>query len=429
MPKDYETADTNGGNEGKDGENGNDTEPVTAGRRHHHLMTIRSQPGWKDFPDCLPSAMRTTKGGKMTDFGNNKLRIIERIALNAQFPNALAYFTELPRGGTRLLRLKDLELSADHFDTTTSSYQSQDDASSCGGTVDVIKGEESPPRVSNKRRHLSVDGSDADSQIRREMRPSSSMPYVIEEQLAYHPAKRQRTGSSSTHANPPAIPSIVVNELDETSLKPQNLTLSDLSGTAQPSGALSSLGDGPLAKRSLRTPFPDPDATSLSMSRAIDELITRAKDQKLVICLAVENQKEIESRLADPTKALASFETDLVAARKTQASRLEDLEQAKSVLDALKMRHGEPDTSLSRAILATVGSEYEKAQEAVQAAAHDVEIAESQLTQAQLEQQSLPVQKNKADDNVAELKAQTQSWLIRLAEVGAELTSQLNRMD
>lgn len=431
MPKDDETADTSGWKEGKDGKDGNDTEPVTAGRRHYHLVTIRGQPGWKDFPDCLPSAMRTTKGGKTTDFGNTKLRIIERIALNAQFSSALAYFTELTQGGTRILRLKDLEVSADFFERTTSSFASQDDASSLGGTVDVTKDEASTPRVSNKRRHLSVDGSDADSQIRREMRLSSFRPYVVEEPLAYHPAKRQRTGSSSTHANPPAIPSIVVNELEGTSLNPQDLTISGSRGTAQPSGEPLPLpiGDGLLAKRSLRTPFPDPEATFLSMSRAIDKVLARAKDQKHVVYLAVENQKEIESRLADPTNAFASFETDFAAARKAEARRLGDLEQAKSALDALKMQYGESDTSLSRAILATVGSEYEKAQEAVQAAAHDVEIAESKLTQAQLEQESLLLQKKEADDNVAELKAQTQSWLIRLAEVGAELTSQLNRME
>ncbi|KAG9659933.1 hypothetical protein KCU64_g3531, partial [Aureobasidium melanogenum] len=40
-------------------------EAVTAARRHGNLETIRKQPGWSDFPSCIPISMRTTKSGKV----------------------------------------------------------------------------------------------------------------------------------------------------------------------------------------------------------------------------------------------------------------------------------------------------------------------------------------------------------------------------
>ncbi|TIA28204.1 hypothetical protein D6C78_10853 [Aureobasidium pullulans] len=89
---------------------------VTAARRRGNLETIREQRSWENFPSCIPISMRTTKSGKVTEFENTKLRIIERIAVSTNFVDAFKFLEILTEGGERLLSMRVLEQCAAHFD-------------------------------------------------------------------------------------------------------------------------------------------------------------------------------------------------------------------------------------------------------------------------------------------------------------------------
>lgn len=411
-----------------------DSEPVTAARRVQNLGSIRQQDGWQDFPDCLPRGMRTTKGGKLTDFGNTKLRIIERIALNARLPVALAYFNHLTQDGARILRLKDLETCADHFEANRNSSPSEDvsnhQKSSEKSNVDFSS------RMESHRRERSLQAVRSDLRTQPDGHGSPAQPRVrfreelaenLRDPTANQRAKRQRTSSpsSSVHQHPSRVATgngeSTMNRAQE---PPSNTASNPVS--AIPSQPLPHENDI-LAGYTLPVINSGSDAIFAPMHRAFDDLLSQVRDYNRLFSVLMDQHRDMELVAANPNP-FADLEHELTVAKDAESRARTDYDQANSALNALKAQYGGVDSSLSRALLATVGNELEKAQEAVQAAFSEVERVESKLSQARVQYQSLDTRREELSTSMTQLQGQTRFWLKRLGEIGVELTSQPGAM-
>ncbi|THW13963.1 hypothetical protein D6D24_05750 [Aureobasidium pullulans] len=428
--------------------NTNNTSPsdrsgrVTAARRHGNLETIRKQPGWKEFPDCIPLAMRTTKSGKVTEFGNTKLRIIERVAVHTNFVSALTYLKSLTEDGTRLLSLKDLEQCAAHFDRSKKSTSSQRGSSSAPASTSVSHaGDEEPSYHSLAQpldtwNHFTLDQSPM---------PSNAGPSL-------HPLKRP---------SPESFQSMSVSPVDCHPKRPRMDTFFDghsadflfdmNSQNLSHTNSLSVPGYQHQDDRSMRVPSPNllpqspsqnparallsihPHAGSIfsNLNTAFDDLLARVEDQQQLVKSALDqlrmatNGLEVAATTSTPNN---TSDRDLETAQRKEARARQDLQQARSARDVIDIQYGHIGTSLSRALVDTVRAEYTRAEAAMNRAQADVEAVRQRLHNANNREQGLRRAKEVAEVGIDQLQRQTRFWLKRLAEAGVKLTDQLGTL-
>lgn len=424
--------------------------PVTAARREGNLETIRKQPGWSDFPGCIPLSMRTTKSGKVTDFGNTKLRIIERIAVHADFESALAHLRSQTNNGTRLLSLKDLETCAAHFDTSKRASSNRG-SSSAPASTSVSHADDA--ESSRQPTHHSVD---AWSQVG-----------LDETSIPMHPGPVMTT---LKRPSPESFPNLSHSPVDTHQKRPRMDTFFDQHTTdflfSLPDqdfgGTNANLGVPGFHQQqqhqrhpdhSMRHPSPHTQAQSphqnparallslhphagsifSNLNTAFDDLLARVEDQNQLVRSALDQLRMASNGLEAAAKASSSktehdLEAGLMAAQRIEARARHDLQQACSARDVIDIQYGHIGTSLSRALVGTVRDEFTRAETAMARAQADVEAARQRLNSASNREQNLRRAKEVAEVGIDQLQRQTRFWLKRLAEAGVKLTDQLGTL-
>lgn len=418
------------------------SEPVTAARRNGNLDTIRKQPGWQTFPDCIPLPMRTSKSGKVTEFGNTKLRIIERIAVNSDFGSALAFLNDLTDNGSRLLSLRDLEACASRFDPSRKHSSKRGSSSAPVSTgpshVDDDENYQLLHPSLDSWNHVGLDGTSIAMHSGPAMntlkRPSPDN--VSYQSMSKSPVEVTSKRTRMDHLFDAHTADFLFSPSDP-----------DLSGAgaldfrtfAQPTGT-------PPIQSSLPSPSPHqnparallslhPHAGSIfsNLNTAFDELLARIDDQQQLVKSALDQLRMSNQGLDCVVSAVngsaeQELEAELMAAHRNEASARLDLQQARSARDVIDIQYGHIGTSLSRALLGTVRDEYTRAEEAMARAQADVESARQKLDTANSREQNLRRARDVAEVGIDQLQRQTRFWLKRLAEAGVKLTDQLGTL-
>lgn len=419
---------------------------VTAARRHGNLETIRKQPGWSEFPSCIPISMRTTKSGKVTEFGNTKLRIIERIAVSTDFGKALDFLKGLTDGGERLLSLKDLEQCAARFDTGKRGRQQSRDrggSSSAPTSTVVSQADESEPSYQSLGQPLdSWNGFTLDQ---------SPMP--LQTGLSTAPLKRpspeafQHMSVSPVDSKRPRMDTLFDAQQGDFPFHMSELEINNTTNLAVPQSYHQQSSPNMRASPSAplpRSPSQDPARALLSihphagsifsnLNTAFDDLLARIEDHQQIVKTALDQYRMAANGLSVASGASSStgdrdLEAALRTAQRKEVRARQDLEQARSARDVIDIEYGHIGTSLSRALVDTVRAEYSRAGVAMTQAQADVEAARQRLNNANNREQVLKHTKDVAEVGIDQLQRQTRFWLKRLAEAGVKLTDQLGNL-
>ncbi|KAI4718160.1 hypothetical protein E4T48_05607 [Aureobasidium sp. EXF-10727] len=425
------------------------TGAVTAARRNGNLETIRRQPGWSDFPSCIPTSMRTTKSGKVTEFGNTKLRIIERIAVSTDFANALDFLQELTEGGERLLSLKDLEQCASHFDTGRKPRQQSRErggSSSAATSTVVSQADESEPSYQSMAQPLqswngfTLDQSPMPLQTGSSMQPLKRPSPEAFQSMSVSPVDSKRPRMDTlfdTHQIHQTDFSYHMSELG--ACNTANLTVpqrydqqSDANMRASPSN-MPPRSPSQDPARALLSIHPHAGSIFSNLNTAFDDLFARIEAHQQLVKTALDQLRMATNGLSvvsgiSPSANDRDLENALRTAQRKEARALHDLEQAKSARDVIDVEYGHIGTSLSRALVDTVRAEYSRAGVAMTQAQADVEAARQRLNHANNRQQVLKRTKDVAEVGIDQLQRQTRFWLKRLAEAGVKLTDQLGAL-
>lgn len=421
------------------------TGAVTAARRHGNLETIRKQPGWKNFPSCIPIPMRTTKSGKVTEFGNTKLRIIERVAVSTDFDTALRFLKELTEGGERLLSLKDLEQCAARFDKGRKGRsRERADSSSAPASTVVSQADESEPTYQSTAQPLddwnnfTLDQSLLPLQIGTSMQQLKRPSPEAFQSMSVSPVESKRprmdTFFEGQHSN---------FHFDTSEHEPNHTTNlavpqgyhqhSNMSMRASPSSVPPRSPSSQSPARALLSIHPHAGSILSNLNTAFDDLLARIEDQQQLVRTALDQYRMAKNGLSVASGAINTtgdrdLEAGLRTAQRNEARAQHDLEQAKAARDVIDIQYGHIGTSLSRALVDTVRAEYTRAGVAMTRAQADVEAARQRLRNANNREQVLRRTKEVAEVGIDELQRQTRFWLKRLAEAGVKLTDQLGTL-
>lgn len=422
-------------------------EAVTAARRHGNLQTIRKQPGWSDFPSCIPVSMRTTKSGKVTEFGNTKLRIIERIAVSTDFDKALDFLKSSTKGGERLLSLKDLEQCAARFDEGKKGrHQSGDrgSLSSAPTSTAVSQADESEPSYQSMAQPL-----DSWNDFTLDASP---MPLQTGSSFAA-PLKRpspeafQNMSVSPIDTKRPRMDTLFDTQQADFPFHMPETEFNNTTNLAVPQSYHQQSSPNMRASPGIplpRSPSQDPARALLSihphagsifsnLNTAFDDLLARIQDHQQIVKTALDQYRMATNGLSVVSGSGTSagdreLEAALRTAQRKEVRARHDLEQAKFARDVIDIEYGHVGTSLSRALVDTVRAEYSRAGVAMTRAQADVEAARQRLSSAQNREQVLKRTKDVAEVGIDQLQRQTRFWLKRLAEAGVELTDQLGTL-
>jgi hypothetical protein len=420
------------------------TGAVTAARRHGNLETIRKQPGWEDFPSCIPIPMRTTKSGKVTEFGNTKLRIIERIAVSTEFVHAFKFLEKLTEGGERLLSLRDLEQCAAHFDKGRKGQSRERGGSSSNPASTVVsQADESEPSYQSTAQPLdgwnnfTLDQGLLPLQIGSSMQPLKRPSPEAFQNMSVSPveAKRARMDTffdgqhneflfdtsehESSHTTNLAVPQEYYQQ-SNTNMRASPSHMSPQPPSQNPARALLSI-------------HPHAGSIFSNLNTEFDNLMARIEDQQQLVKTALDQFRMAKNGLSVASGTINTtgdrdLEAGLRTAQRNEARALRDLEQARSARDVIDVQYGHIGTSLSRALVDTVRAEYTRAGVAMTRAQADVEAARQRLSNANNREQVLRRTKEVAEVGIDELQRQTRFWLKRLAEAGVKLTDQLGTL-
>ncbi|KAI5207268.1 hypothetical protein AUEXF2481DRAFT_32564 [Aureobasidium subglaciale EXF-2481] len=416
--------------------------PVTAARRHGNLETIRKQPGWKNFPDCIPLPMRTTKSGKVTEFGNTKLRIIERIAIHTNFNDALTWLRAVTEDGSRLLSLKDLEQCAAHFDTSKKSQSRDRGSSSAPPSTVVSHADDEEPSYHSMTQPLDTWN-------------NFSLDQDTMSGHTGHPLQPLKRPSPESFASMSVSPVEPKRPRMDTFFDPHstdfmfNVSEQDLNSTTNLGFSTYQQHNDP----SLRVPTPNlpPQSPSQNPARALlsihshagsifsnlntafDDLLARVDDQQQLVKAALDQLRMATSGLGVVSSGAnganeKELETGLRTAQRAEVRARQDLQQARSARDVIDIQYGHIGTSLSRALVETVRAEFTRAEATMTRAQADVESARHRLNNANNREQALRRTKEVAEVGIDQLQRQTRFWLKRLAEAGVKLTDQLGTL-
>jgi len=421
------------------------TGAVTAARRHGNLETIRKQPGWENFPSCIPIPMRTTKSGKVTEFGNTKLRIIERVAVSTDFDTALKFLKELTEGGERLLSLKDLEQCATRFDKGRKGQSRERGGSSSAPASTVVsQADESEPSYQSTAQPLddwnnfTLDQSLLPLQIGTSMQALKRPSPEAFQSMSVSPVEPKRPRMDTffegqhtdfhfdtsehelSHATNLAVPQGYHQQ-------------SNLNMRASPSSIPPRSPSSQSPARALLSIHPHAGSILSNLNTAFDDLLARIEDQQQLVRTALDQYRMAKNGLSVASGAINTtgdrdLESGLRTAQRNEARAQHDLEQAKSARDVIDLQYGHIGTSLSRALVDTVRAEYTRAGVAMTRAQADVEAARQRLRNANNREQVLRRTKEVAEIGIDELQRQTRFWLKRLAEAGVKLTDQLGTL-
>jgi hypothetical protein len=419
------------------------TGAVTAARRRGNLETIRKQIGWEDFPSCIPISMRTTKSGRVTEFGNTKLRVIERIAISTNFGDAFKFLEGLTESGERLLSLKDLEQCAAHFDKSRKGRSRERGCSSTPASIVATQADESESSHQSMAQPLdgwnnfTLDQSPMRLQteplIHQLKRPSPEAfqrPTVSPVDL-----KRPRMDTMFNPRHNDFLFDMSEHELNDTTYLavPQvHSQQNDTNIRASPSdGFPQNPAHNPA--RALLSIHPHAGSIFFNLNTAFDELLGRIQDQQQLVETALDQFRMATNGLSVSSGAInvtrdRDLEAGLRAAQRNEARARQDLEQARSARDVIDMQYGHIGTALSRALVDTVRAEYTRAGVTMTRAQAGVEATQQRLSNANNRVQVLRRTKKVAEVGIDQLQRQTRFWLERLAEAGVKLTDQLGTL-
>ncbi|CAD0107142.1 unnamed protein product [Aureobasidium uvarum] len=419
---------------------------VTAARRHGNLETIRKQSGWSDFPSCIPISMRTTKSGKVTEFGNTKLRIIERIAVSTDFLSALDFLKIKTEGGERLLSLKDLEQCAAHFDNGKKARQQSRErggSSSAATSTVVSQADESEPSYQSMAQPLdswngfTLDQSPTPLQVATSMQPLKRPSPETFQNMSVSPVDSKRPRMDTLFDTQHTDFSYHMSEVELGNTA--NLTVpqryhyqSNMNMRASPSNA-SPRSPSQDPARALLSIHPHAGSIFSNLNTSFDDLLARIEDHQQIVKTALDQLRMATNGLSvvSGTSHSASdrdLENTLRTAQRKEARARQDLDQARSARDVIDVEYGHIGTSLSRALVDTVRAEYSRAGVAMTQAQADVEAARQRLSNANNREQVLKRTKDVAEVGIDQLQRQTRFWLKRLAEAGVKLTDQLGTL-
>lgn len=123
---------------------------------------------------------------------------------------------------------------------------------------------------------------------------------------------------------------------------------------------------------------------------------------------------------------LFRLEQELIAAKDAQALACADYEQAEVAWTALESQYSSVDSALSRALLATVSNELQKAQDAVVSITQDLEEVQGQLDIAGSQNEHLCKEQQEHENwEIQMLENQLQTWLENVSSVRDEVLVQL----
>jgi hypothetical protein len=416
---------------------------VTAARRHGNLENIRKQSGWENFPSCIPVSMRTTKSGKVTEFGNTKLRIIDRIAGSTSYLNALKFLEGLTEGGERLLSLKDLEQCAAHFDSGKKGQSRERKCSSAPASTVASQADESEPSYQSMAQPLeswnnfTLDQSPmplhSDTSVRHLKRPS---PEAFQS-LSVSPVelKRSRTGSFFDGQNrdfPFEIPGCESNNTTNLTVPQQYYQRSDSTMQTSPID-MSPQSPAQNPARALLSIHPHAGSIFSNLNAAFEDLLARIEDQQELVRTALDQNRMATNGLSVTSGTInmtgdRNLEAGLRTAQRNEVRARHALEQARSARDVIDAQYGHINTPLSRALVDTVRAEYTRAGVAMTQAQAEVETARRNLSNASNREKILRRTKEVTEVGIDQLQRQTKFWLERLAEAGAKLTDQLGTL-
>lgn len=415
------------------------TGAVTAARRHGNLETIRKQPGWESFPSCIPIPMRTTKSGKVTEFGNTKLRIIERVAVSTDFDTALKFLKELTEGGERLLSLKDLEQCAARFDKGRKGQSRERGGSSSAPASTVVsQADESEPTYQSTAQPLddwnnfTLDQSLLPLQIGTSMQHLKRPSPEAFQSMSVSPVESKRPRMDTFFEGQHSDFHFDTSEHHTTNLAvPQGHHQQSNTNMRASSTPRSPSSQNPA--RALLSIHPHAGSILSNLNTAFDDLLARIEDQQQLVRTALDQYRMANNGLSVASGAINTtgdrdLEAGLRTAQRNEARAQHDLEQAKSARDVIDIQYGHIGTSLSRALVDTVRAEYTRAGAAMTRAQADVEAARQRLRNANNREQVLRRTKEVAEVGIDELQRQTRFWLKRLAEAGVKLTDQLGTL-
>ena len=413
------------------------TGAVTAARRHGNLETIRKQPGWEGFPSCIPIPMRTTKSGKVTEFGNTKLRIIERVAVSTDFDTALKFLKELTEGGERLLSLKDLEQCAARFDKGRKGQSRERGGSSSAPASTVVsQADESESTYQPTAQPLddwnnfTLDQSLLPLQIGTSMQHLKRPSPEAFQSMSVSPVESKRPRMDTFFEGQHSDFHFDTSEHHTTNLAvPQGYHQQSNTNMRASSTPRSPSSQNPA--RALLSIHPHAGSILSNLNTAFDDLLARIEDQQQLVRTALDQYRMANNGLSVASGAINTtgdrdLEAGLKTAQRNEARAQHDLEQAKSARDVIDIQYGHVGTSLSRALVDTVRAEYTRAGAAMTRAQADVEAARQRLRNANNREQVLRRTKEVAEVGIDELQRQTRFWLKRLAEAGVKLTDQLS---
>lgn len=415
------------------------TGAVTAARRHGNLETIRKQPGWEGFPSCIPIPMRTTKSGKVTEFGNTKLRIIERVAVSTDFDTALKFLKELTEGGERLLSLKDLEQCAARFDKGRKGQSRERGGSSSAPASTVVsQADESESTYQPTAQPLddwnnfTLDQSLLPLQIGTSMQHLKRPSPEAFQSMSVSPVESKRPRMDTFFEGQHSDFHFDTSEHHTTNLAvPQGYHQQSNTNMRASSTPRSPSSQNPA--RALLSIHPHAGSILSNLNTAFDDLLARIEDQQQLVRTALDQYRMANNGLSVASGAINTtgdrdLEAGLRTAQRNEARAQHDLEQAKSARDVIDIQYGHIGTSLSRALVDTVRAEYTRAGAAMTRAQADVEAARQRLRNANNREQVLRRTKEVAEVGIDELQRQTRFWLKRLAEAGVKLTDQLGTL-
>jgi hypothetical protein len=425
----------------------NDQRPgaVTAARRHGNLETIRKQPGWEDFPSCIPVSMRTTKSGKVTEFGNTKLRIIERIAVSTDFVNALEFLGESTEGGERLISLRDLEQCAARFDKGRKGQSRERKSSSAPASTVASQEDESEPSYQSETQPLESWKYFTLNQSPMPLQIETSLPTLKRpspeafQSMSVSPvdSKRSRTGSFFDDQQTEVLFEMTENELFNTAnlAVPQGYHHQrDTRMPTSPSPSVfSSQSPAQNPARALLSIHPHAGSIFSNLNTAFDDLLARIEDQQQLVRTALDQFRMATNGLSVTsgtmqTNADRDLETGLRTAQRNEARARHDLEQARSARDVIDVQYGNVGTALSRALVDTVRAEYTRAGVGLTRAQAEIETARQKLSNANNREKTLRRTKEVAEVGIDQLQRQTKFWLERLAAAGVKLSDQLGTL-
>jgi hypothetical protein len=416
---------------------------VTAARRHGNLETIRKQSGWEDFPSCVPVSMRTTKSGKVTEFGNTKLRIIERIAISTEFIKALEFLEESTEGGERLISLRDLEQCAAHFDKDRKGRSRERKCSSAPASTVASQEDESEPSYQStiqpleSWKYFTLNQSPMPLQIETSMQTLKRPSPEAFQSMSVSPvdSKRSRTGSFFEDQQTELLFEMTEHELFNTAnlAVPQGYHHQRDTRIPTSPSVFSSQSPAQNPARALLSIHPHAGSIFSNLNTAFDDLLARIEDQQQLVRTALDQSRMATNGLSVTsgtmhTSANRDLETGLRTAQRNEARARHDLEQARSARDVIDVQYGNVGTALSRALVDTVRAEYTRAGVALTRAQADVENARQELSSANNREKTLRRTKEVAEVGIDQLQRQTKFWLERLAAAGVKLTDQLNTL-